>query len=155
MHKKANMRALYSNILEYQLKLEFNFNQSGVIPYRKTKDGTEVLLITSMKKNKWVIPKGFIEFNLSPFESAKKEAYEEAGILGTNETIELGYFSKEKEMGICHVKVFAMEVIEILDDYPEKILRKRQWFKIKEACAAVEVKEISDMINTLESKVRE
>lgn len=154
MRKKADMQTLYRNFLGYKLKLEFNFNQSGVIPYRRTKDGLEVLLITSMKKKKWVIPKGFIEFNLSPFESAKKEAYEEAGILGANETIELGYFGNQKSIGICHVKVYAMEVIEVLEEYPEKILRKRKWFNIKEASAAVEVKEISDMITSLETKIQ-
>jgi len=153
MRKKADMRTLYRNFLGYKLKLEFNFNQSGVIPYRKTKDGLEVLLITSLKKKKWVIPKGFIEFNLTPFESAKKEAYEEAGVIGSNETIELGYFGNQKSIGICHVKVYAMEVIEMLDEYPEMIQRKRKWFKIQEASAAVEVKEISDMITALGSKV--
>jgi hypothetical protein len=150
MCKKADMRTVYRNFLEYKLKLEFNFNQSGVIPYRKTKDGIEVLLITSMKKKKWVIPKGFIEFNLSPYESAKKEA----GILGSNETIELGYFSNQRSIGVCHVKVYAMEVIEMLDEYPEKVLRKRKWFNTKDASAAVEVKEISDMIASLGTKIQ-
>jgi 8-oxo-dGTP pyrophosphatase MutT (NUDIX family) len=154
MHKKADIQKVYRNYLEYKLKLEFNFNQSGVIPYRRTKDGLEVLLITSLKKKKWVIPKGFIEFNLSPFESAKKEAYEEAGILGANETMELGYFSNQKSIGICHVKVFAMEVIEILDDYPEKIHRSRKWFNLKEASSVIEIKEISDMIARLESRIQ-
>ncbi len=135
------------------MKLEFNFNQSGVIPYRKTNDGFEVLLITSIKKKKWVIPKGYIEFNLTPFESAKKEAIEEAGILGTNETIELGAFENHKSIGICHVKVFAMEVIKVLDDYPEKDKRKRKWFKLKDAAAAVQVAAISNMILSLETKV--
>ena len=153
MHKKVDMRTVYRNFLGYKLKLEFNFNQSGVIPYRRTKDGLEVLLITSLKKKKWVIPKGFIEFNLSPFESAKKEAYEEAGVIGSNETIELGYFGNQKSIGICHVKVYAMEVTEMLDEYPEMIQRQRKWFKIQEASSAVEIKEISDMIATLETKI--
>jgi len=153
MRKKTDMRALYRNLLGYKLKLEFNFNQSGVIPYKRTSSGLEVLLITSMKKKKWVIPKGFIEFNLSPFESAKKEAYEEAGIIGANETIELGFFANQKSIGVCHVKVYALEVIEMLDEYPDKDLRKRKWFNLKEASSAVEVKEISDMISSLETKV--
>ncbi|MGA7722627.1 MAG: NUDIX hydrolase [Ignavibacteriaceae bacterium] len=154
MHKKADIQKVYRNFLEYKLNLEFNFNQSGVIPYRKTKDGLEVLLITSLKKKKWVIPKGFIEFNLTPFESAKKEAYEEAGILGTNETIELGYFGNQKSIGICHVKVFAMEVTEMLEEYPEKIRRSRKWFNLMEASSVVEVKEISDMISNLASRIQ-
>ncbi len=136
------------------MKLEFNFNQSGVIPYRKTKDCFEVLLITSLKKKKWIIPKGFIEFNLSPFESAKKEALEEAGISGSNETIELGHFENKKSIGVCHVKVFAMEVINELGDYPEKARRKRKWFSVKEAASNIDIKEISDMILSLESKLK-
>ena len=136
------------------MKLEFNFNQSGVIPFRKTKQGLEVLLITSLKKKKWIIPKGFVEFNLTPFESAKKEAYEEAGVYGTNETIELGHFENPKSIGVCHVKVFAMEVIEVLDNYPDKEKRRRKWFSLKEAANNMQTKEISNMISSLESKFK-
>ncbi len=136
------------------MKLEFNFNQSGVIPYRKTREGLEILLITSIKKKKWIIPKGFVEFNLSHFESAKKEAFEEAGVYGTNETFELGHFENQKSIGVCHVKVFAMEVIEVLDNYPDKDKRKRKWFPIKEAADNIETKEISNMIITLGSKIK-
>lgn len=136
------------------MKLEFNFNQSGVIPYRRVNNELEILLITSIKKKKWVIPKGYIEFNLSAFESAKKEALEEAGILGTNETIELGSFVNQKSIGVCHVVVFAMEVIKVLDDYPEKDKRKRKWFKIKEASTNVNIPSISSMILSLESKLK-
>ena len=136
------------------MKLEFNFNQSGVIPYRKSKNGFEVLLITSIKKKKWVIPKGYVEFNLSSFESAKKEAIEEAGIVGTNETIELGHFENNKSMGVCHVKVFAMEVIEVMDEYPDKSRRQRKWFPLKEAAANVETKQIADMILSLETHLK-
>ncbi|MCL5031232.1 MAG: NUDIX hydrolase [Bacteroidetes bacterium] len=136
------------------MKLEFNFNQSGVIPFRKTKLGLEVLLITSLKKKRWIIPKGFVEFNLTPFESAKKEAFEEAGVYGTNETIELGHFENRKSIGICHVKVFAMEVIEVLENYPDKEKRKRKWFPVKEAANNIRTKEISNMISSLGSKFK-
>jgi 8-oxo-dGTP pyrophosphatase MutT (NUDIX family) len=136
------------------LKLEFNFNQSGVIPYRWTNSELEILLITSMKKKKWIIPKGYIEFNLSAFESAKKEAFEEAGILGANETIELGSFINQKSIGVCHVIVFAMEVIKILDEYPERDKRKRKWFNLKDASANIGVPSISSMILSLETKLK-
>jgi 8-oxo-dGTP pyrophosphatase MutT (NUDIX family) len=137
-----------------KLKVEFNFNQSGVIPYRKSKDGLEVLLITSLKKKKWIIPKGYIEYNLTPFESAKKEALEEAGIIGANETVELGFFENNKSIGLCHTKVYALEVIEELNEYPEKALRKRKWFTIKEAAAVIDHKIISALILSLESKLK-
>jgi len=136
------------------LKLEFNFNQSGVIPYRKNEGGLEILLITSINKQKWIIPKGYVEFNLSPFESAKKEAFEEAGIIGSNETIELGTIAIKKDLGVTHMKIFSMEVIKILEDYPEKELRKRKWFNTEEASLKVTIAEIPAMIASLQNKIK-
>jgi len=136
------------------LQIEFNFNQSGVIPYRKKENQLEVLLITSIKNKKWIIPKGYIEFNLTPFESAKKEAYEEAGVMGSNETIELGSYSINKSIGQQNIKVFSMEVIKILEDYPEKNLRKRKWFSINDAASNISLPEVSPMITSLTSKVK-
>jgi len=136
------------------LRLEFNFKQSGVVPYRKNNGKLEILLITSIKKKKWIIPKGYIEFNLTPFESAKKEAFEEAGIIGSNETFELGTIELKKGMGVTHMKIFSMEIIKILEDYPDKEMRKRKWFSTEEASAKVSIPEISGMIASLQTKVR-
>lgn len=136
------------------LKLEFNFNQSGVIPYRKKSGELQILLITSVKKKKWIIPKGYIEFNLSPFESAKKEAYEEAGVIGANETVELGSFIMNRSIGHCNIKIFSMEVVEVLDEYPEKDVRKRKWFSLKEAADSVSIPEASSMILSLNEKIK-
>ena len=78
-------------------KSEFEIKHSCVIPYRISNGSIELLLITSIKKQKWIFPKGFIEFNLFAFEFAKKEAYEEAGVIGENETVELGSFDLKKK----------------------------------------------------------
>jgi 8-oxo-dGTP pyrophosphatase MutT (NUDIX family) len=135
------------------LKLEFNFTQSGVLPYRRRDSKIEVLLITSIRKKKWIIPKGYVEFNLSHFESAKKEAYEEAGVYGENETIELGSFKVNKAIGICLIQVFSMEVNKILDDYPDKDKRRRKWFSIEEAAQIVTRPELKQIITTLPQKI--
>jgi 8-oxo-dGTP pyrophosphatase MutT (NUDIX family) len=135
------------------LKLEFNFTQSGVVPYRRKDDKIEVLLITSIRKKKWIIPKGYVEFNLSHFESAKKEAFEEAGVYGENETIELGSFKLNKAIGICFIRVYSMEVNEMLDDYPDKEKRKRKWFTIEEAAENVKIPELKQIIATLPLKI--
>jgi len=136
------------------MKLEVNFSQSAVIPYRLSKNGLEILLITSIKKKHWIVPKGYVEFNLTPFESAKKEAYEEAGILGSNETIEVGSFKLNKPVGTCLIKVFTMEVHEVLDDYPEKNDRKRKWFTPEEASGSIAIPEIGQMIKELNIKLK-
>ena len=104
---------------------EFDFTQSAIIPYN-IKDGElQILLITSIRKKKWIIPKGFIEFNLSAFESAKKEAFEEAGVI-------------EK----------------FKDDYPEKNLRKRKWYTVEEAIETISSPEVIKMIETLAVEIK-
>jgi len=125
-----------------------------VIPYRRKDGELQILLITSIRKKKWIIPKGFIEFNLSAFESAKKEAYEEAGIIGANETIELGNFKIDKYGGDVLIKVYSMEVVEEHEDYSEKNLRKRKWFSLDEAIKKIETPEIANMIRKLETKLK-
>jgi 8-oxo-dGTP pyrophosphatase MutT (NUDIX family) len=136
------------------LKLEFNFDQSGVIPYRETEGNLEILLITSIKRKRWIIPKGYIDFNLSPFESAKKEAFEEAGIIGSNETVELGRIELKKSIGNTHIIIFSMEVVKMLDDYPEKELRKRKWFTVEEAAEKVDLQELSNIIKSMKMKIK-
>jgi len=140
--------------LEEVNKPEFEIKHSCVIPYRISNGSIELLLITSIKKQKWIFPKGFIEFNLSAFESAKKEAYEEAGVIGENETVELGSFELKKKNSSSYVKIFSMEVTKELKDYPEKNLRKRKWFTVKEALENIENSDIKNFVNKLEMKVK-
>ena len=133
---------------------EFDFTQSAIIPY-SIKDGElQILLITSIRRKKWIIPKGFIEFNLSAFESAKKEAFEEAGVIGTNETIELGSFTIKKYGARTKIVVYSMEVEKFKDDYPEKNLRKRKWYTVEEAIKTISIPEVIKMIETLAVEIK-
>ncbi len=132
----------------------FDFTKSCVIPYRINQGQLEVLLITSIRKKKWIFPKGFIEFNFSAFESAKKEAYEEAGVIGENETVELGTFQSKKKNGISLIRVFSMEVTKELNDYPEKNLRKRKWFNFNEALEKISSAELKTFLLKLNEKIK-
>lgn len=132
----------------------FDFTKSCVIPYRVNQGQLEVLLITSIRKKKWIFPKGFIEFNFSAFESAKKEAYEEAGVIGENETVELGAFQSKKKNGISLIRVFSMEVTKELNDYPEKNLRKRKWFGSDEAIEKIDGTELKTFLLKLNEKIK-
>ena len=136
------------------MKFELNYQQSGVIPYRWLDSKLEILLITSRKKQKWIIPKGYVEFNLTPFESAKKEAFEEAGVLGSNETIKLGEYEFDKSIGTLLMTIYSMEVTNILKDYPEKDERKRKWFDIEEAANKITIPELREMIFELEEQIK-
>jgi 8-oxo-dGTP pyrophosphatase MutT (NUDIX family) len=133
---------------------EFDFTQSAIIPYSIRDGELQILLITSIRRKKWIIPKGFIEFNLSAFESAKKEAFEEAGVIGTNETIELGSFTIKKYGGRTNIVVYSMEVEKFKDDYPEKNLRKRKWYTVEEAIETISIPEVIKMIETLAVEIK-
>jgi len=126
--------------------------QSAVVPYRFVENAFEILLITSLKKKKWIIPKGYVEYSLTPFESAKKEAYEEAGITGSNETEQIGEYIAGKNDNRKLVKVFLMKVLEQDEDYPEKHLRKRKWFSIDEAIENVSNEQLKNILTDLKKR---
>src|ERR1700761_881770 len=91
--------------------------QSGIIPYRLELDGLRVLLITSRKTGRWVIPKGNIGKGHNAREAAEREAYEEAGVRGDVEKVPLGSYTYGKVLkdGTSRpmvVKVFAMHVLK-------------------------------------------
>jgi 8-oxo-dGTP pyrophosphatase MutT (NUDIX family) len=126
-----------------------HFDQSGVIPYRKKNGKTEVLLVTSIRRKNWIIPKGFIEYHLSAFQSAKKEAFEEAGVKGSNTTKILGSYKVKKNGSELLTKIYSMKVTRIFKDYPEKNLRKRKWFTVYDAAKKVEIDELATIIRRL------
>jgi len=128
---------------------KIHFDQSGVIPYRKKNGKTEVLLVTSIRRRKWIIPKGFIEYHLSPFQSAKKEAFEEAGVRGSNGTKILGSYIVRKNGSELLTKIYSMRVTRVFKDYPEKNLRKRKWFSAYDAAKKVEIDELAKIIRRL------
>lgn len=134
--------------------MEVELTKSAVIPYRLNEGKLEILLVTSIRKKNWIVPKGYIEFNLTPFESAKKEAFEEAGVVGSNETVEVGQFIAEKKNRKEIIKVYTMEVDEELNDYPEKNLRKRKWFSFDEAMEKVQNPQIKNFIKKLKETLK-
>ncbi|CAH1437830.1 unnamed protein product [Lactuca virosa] len=123
---------------------------SGCIPYRlvKTKDQhvdkekrIEVLMVSSPNRNDMVFPKGGWESDETVEEAACREALEEAGVRGVLKGKALGVWefrSKSKqeacsEEGGCKGYMFALEVTEELQAWPEQSNRSRKWVAIEEA----------------------
>ena len=111
--------------------------QSGVIPYRVRKGNLEILLITSRKERRWIIPKGIIEPDISARSSAAKEALEEAGVKGGVHSRLLGTYRNRKFGKTCTVKVYPMRVTRMYKvwDEPE---RNREWMPLKKALRVVD-----------------
>ena len=121
------------------------FTQSAVLPLRDDDGCLQVLLITSRKRKRWVLPKGVKEPELSMVESAAKEAWEEAGIEGDIEAKPLGTYVYRKWKGLCSVEVYRMRVRKIHSTWPEQE-RDRRWFSPQEAASRVDEPELKKII---------
>ncbi len=115
------------------VKPEWLFTQSGVVPWRYRETEPEILLITTRKRKHWTIPKGVVEFGMTAQASAAKEALEEAGIRGHVSPHPLGDYEYAKWGGICTVTVFPMRVLEVLERWEEMYDRDRRWFSVADA----------------------
>jgi 8-oxo-dGTP pyrophosphatase MutT (NUDIX family) len=125
------------------------YKQSGVIPYRVAGEEVEIMLITSRRRARWIIPKGVIDLGSTPEESALKEAFEEAGIRGEASSPELGEYEYEKWGGTCRVKVYLMRVEQVLDSWPESGTRERSWMTVERAAKAVREERLKELIRSV------
>ncbi|MCK6612957.1 MAG: NUDIX hydrolase [Ignavibacteriales bacterium] len=125
------------------MRPSFKLYQSGLLAYKKENGQIHFLLITSRKSKKWIIPKGYIDSALTPFESAQKEAYEEAGIICKNSEKMIGEWWIQKKYGKNVVVVYCAEIVKELEQYPEKNERIKKWFSSDEAIKETAGSELS------------
>ncbi len=116
--------------------------QSGVLPVLHGK----IVLVTARKSKRWIIPKGIVEKDMSPYDSAAKEAYEEAGVVGRVRKKELGRYSYPKWDGICTVRVYPLYVEQLLGKWEEMHIRKRSIVTAREAVDMVDHDELAAII---------
>jgi len=123
-----------------------NARQAGVLPYRRLKDELQILLVTSSTRKRWIIPKGNIEPHLGEMESARREAYEEAGILGSIRRVPLGSYVHEAAARPIPVRVYLMEVERVLEQWPESATRRREWMTFSAARARILEPELKELL---------
>ncbi|OUL25384.1 NUDIX hydrolase [Nostoc sp. T09] len=123
--------------------------QSGVIPYRIQDGKVEVLLITSRDRQNWVMPKGDIPNGMSPPDSAAKEAWEEAGVIGQVNTREIGTYKYRKQGKNYRVKMYLLPVEAESEDYPEAGHRERQWLDVSKAIRRIKITSLKRILKVL------
>lgn len=129
------------------------FEQSAVIPWRRQHRGIEVLLITSTRKRRWIIPKGVIEPGMGARASARKEALEEAGVDGIVSDERVGDYVYRKWNGDCRVQVFGMMVTDVLEHWDEEHQRKRRWVSLRQAQELVDTRELKLVLRKFEHRL--
>jgi len=109
----------------------------GAIPYRQVDGETVFLMITARSTGQWIFPKGGLIARLTPAESAAEEAYEEAGVRGRIGAAPIGRYriidTSQAGQAPVLVEMYPLEVVEQLDDWPEKAERRRHWVTLAEA----------------------
>lgn len=126
------------------------YKQSGVIPYRIRNGKIQVLLISSRKSQKWVIPKGGICKGMTPPDSAAKEAWEEAGVIGTVNTEKVGAYQYRKRGNVYRVNLFCLPVEKVLEDWPEAQERQRIWLDLHHAAMIVTENSLKKVLESLQ-----
>jgi 8-oxo-dGTP pyrophosphatase MutT (NUDIX family) len=126
--------------------------QYGAICWRPSKDGLQVLLVTSRETGRWVVPKGWPIKGMTPEQSAAREAWEEAGVRGPVQSQCLGIYSYDKLIGPtrsalpCVVALYGIKVAELAKRFPERLQRRRKWFSSTKAATKVDEPELQILL---------
>jgi len=127
-------------------KPDWYYRQSAVIPYLAEDGNTQIVLVTTRKKKKWTLPKGIVEPDLTPEESALQEAYEEAGIEGAIQGGIFDTFQYNKWGGTCFVQVFLMKITQWHESWSEDHYRSRETFSPDKALQVIGRKEMQPVL---------
>jgi 8-oxo-dGTP pyrophosphatase MutT (NUDIX family) len=131
--------------------------QVAALCYRQRGNSLRVLLITSRDTGRWVTPKGWPMRNRTDPEAAAREAYEEAGIRGDIAAKPIGHYTYMKWLGKgrsipCLVRVYPLQVNEMLKSYPETKQRRKKWFRPEKAAEKVMEPELAALIRDFDPK---
>ncbi len=115
--------------------------QYAALPYRLRGRKLSVLLISSRRTRRWVIPKGWPMEGRKPHEAAAIEAEEEAGVIGAVAEQPLGSYRYLKAVKDDHlavqVLVFPLAVEDHVQAFKEQGQRIANWFSYRHAAGLV------------------
>jgi 8-oxo-dGTP pyrophosphatase MutT (NUDIX family) len=106
--------------------------QCAALPLSLQDGETNVVLVTSRKTRRWVLPKGWADVGVAPHDLAAREAFEEAGLIGDVMPDAVGEFTYEKNLEnnqavLCKVSVYPFWVARQLETWPEQHQRETRW----------------------------
>ena len=110
---------------------------AAAICFRRKDRELEFLLVRTKGGDKWTFPKGHVEPGERQWESAAREAREEAGASGTVEEVPLtdyaypGLSADGKSSVARAVRAYLLEVTSVLE--PAEPLRTPRWCSTREA----------------------
>jgi 8-oxo-dGTP pyrophosphatase MutT (NUDIX family) len=101
----------------------------------------EILLVTSLRTRRWILPKGWPQDGMTLAQSAANEALEEAGVTGEVAAEPIGryHYLKEKNGSAlpCAVDVFSLFVTKQQSSWAEKGSRQVLWLPAERAASKI------------------
>lgn len=123
--------------------------QVGALPYAMVGERMAFLLVTSRRSGRWIFPKGAIEPDLTAWDSAALEAFEEAGVRGIVERAPIGtYRAIAGATGnkLVDIDLYPLCVTEQLDSWKEQHQRLRHWVTLEEACRLLDNQPLARLV---------
>ena len=121
----------------------------GVIPFQITDDKISVLLVTSIRTKRWILPKGNLKSNESHKKGCLREAFEEAGIDGKIlKDFPMTMVMPDKTVSKDEISVifYPMLVENQAETWPEQDRRERKWMPLDAALAEIPSKDILNVL---------
>lgn len=106
--------------------------QSGALPYSIVDDRVVFLLVTSRRTGRWIFPKGSISLGMTPWDSAAKEALEEAGVSGEVGTNAIGTYRNSDKGVPVDIDLYPLRVDQQFESWQEMDQRLRHWALLAE-----------------------
>lgn len=134
--------------------------QYGALPWRMGRDGEmEVLLITSRRRRRWIVPKGWLVRGRSPAQSAAREAFEEAGVIGRAYPTPIGdyvyaKFGEEGSSEPCRVTLYSLHVQGTLINWKERDQRDRRWCLAAEAPEMIGEPGLAQLVDAWQARLK-
>ena len=125
--------------------------QVAALPFRYTSRGeTEILLLTSRRAKRFIVPKGWPTEELADYDVAAQKAYEEAGVIGKALHTPVGDYLHWKKSGgeaaCVMVDVYALEVRKQLRKWPQMKRRQLSWFSLSDASGVAYAPGLAELV---------
>ncbi len=133
--------------------------QFAALCYRVRRGKVQILLITSRRAKRWIVPKGWPMDGKTPAASAAQEAWEEAGVTGRPDGPCLGAYSYAKTLGDaedlpCVAMLYPVKVARLAKKFPESGQRRRRWVSRKKAAQLVAEPELARIIRDFDPRTK-
>ncbi len=112
-------------------------------------------MVTSRGSKQWILPKGWIEDDLTEKQLAALEAEEEAGVITKAQKIKkMGVYRynkwlSQKSSVPVNVNVYSMPIKRLKKKFKERHQRKRKWVTVKKAIKIVSDKDLEAFLKKI------